>query len=143
MSFRIFAMCTCRSAFCTGCLNNIAHVSTDKVFKVFEELLLGISQYLSIITFHLHSFHMENQVICSSYETTLHANTLHTACCRQPKVSLPYLCYDCAEMMFVSCTHITSDQSKLHKYGKLITHHAYPVISLYPMKLPGLISQKS
>ena len=34
------------------------------------------------------------------------------------KVNFPYLCFDWAEVTFLSCTHITSDQSKRRCKGK-------------------------
>ena len=43
---------------------------------------------------------------------------VHTACSRLPKVSFLYMCFDRSEVMFVSCTHITLDQSK-NRYGQL------------------------
>ena len=49
----------------------------------------------------------------------LYITHVHTAY-RPPKVSFPYLCFDWSEVMFVSCTNITSNQPK-HRYGKYVT----------------------
>ena len=49
--------------------------------------------------------------------------------CRRPKVNFSYLRFDWSEVMFVSCTHITSDQSK-HSCENHMLLHIYPMKSL-------------
>ena len=75
----------------------------------------------SIFTFHLHSFHTRKNptMYVTIHSARTHMWTLLTyANDWNLKVNFPYLCFDWAEVTFLSCTHITSDQSKRRCKGK-------------------------
>ena len=95
-----------------------------KDYKSYKVCIANINpSTMSITTFHLHAFNTQ------SSPTPIHAS-------KRPKVSFPNLCFDWSDVKLVSCTHITSDQSK-HKYRKLTSLHVYPMRSLYPIEITG------
>ena len=71
----------------------------------------SLGQSPSIITFHVHSFYMEiRSHILLTIITNKYIMHMYITHMWRPKVSFQCLCFDWSEVMFVSCTHITSDQ---------------------------------